>query len=172
MLQQEARRILYDDDDSWNQTAADNPEWLSLFKKAHGITEVAPDFDKRDALEDLGVLGDLGAFEELLASHRWDDAMPELAAREGAMWGPIPEMEYMGNKGELCVGENGQLGIDIGTDGVQDCFRFPQWDHIPDFPEAVGMMEPHPEIVQGDVGAPQVMRWEEIELPLGMDSGT
>jgi len=37
MLQNESRRILYGDDDPWNQTSADNPEWLSLFKKAHGI---------------------------------------------------------------------------------------------------------------------------------------
>jgi hypothetical protein len=38
MLQREARRVLYDDpEDPWNQTAADNAEWLSLFKKAHGI---------------------------------------------------------------------------------------------------------------------------------------
>jgi hypothetical protein len=38
MLQREGRRVLYDcPDDPWNQTAADNAEWLSLFKKAHGI---------------------------------------------------------------------------------------------------------------------------------------
>ncbi|KAK8159916.1 hypothetical protein BC567DRAFT_145062, partial [Phyllosticta citribraziliensis] len=37
MLQREARRIIYDEDDGWEQTAADNPEWLELFKKAHGI---------------------------------------------------------------------------------------------------------------------------------------
>lgn len=37
------------------QTAADNPEWLELFKKAHGILEVPPDFDRLDALEDLGM---------------------------------------------------------------------------------------------------------------------
>jgi hypothetical protein len=38
MLQGEARKILYGEpDDPWNQTAADNPEWLNLFKKAHGI---------------------------------------------------------------------------------------------------------------------------------------
>lgn len=38
MLQAEARNILYGEpDDPWNQTAADNPEWLNLFKKAHGI---------------------------------------------------------------------------------------------------------------------------------------
>ena len=40
MLQAEARRILYGDpDDVWNQTEADNPEWLSLFKKAHGLQD-------------------------------------------------------------------------------------------------------------------------------------
>jgi hypothetical protein len=37
MLQNEARIILYGVADGWEQTAADNPEWLSLFKKAHGI---------------------------------------------------------------------------------------------------------------------------------------
>lgn len=42
MLQVESRRILYGDDDPWNQTSADNPEWLNLFKKAHGIDAKAP----------------------------------------------------------------------------------------------------------------------------------
>jgi hypothetical protein len=37
LLQQEARCIVYGDDDPWNQTAADNPQWLSLFKQGHGI---------------------------------------------------------------------------------------------------------------------------------------
>jgi len=27
----------YDSDDAWDQTPADNPEWLDLFKKAHGL---------------------------------------------------------------------------------------------------------------------------------------
>lgn len=57
-LQREARIILYSDEDPWNQTAADNPEWLELFKKAHGLTPVPEKFDRRDALEDLGMLGD------------------------------------------------------------------------------------------------------------------
>lgn len=35
MLQQEARRVLYDSEDSWNQTIADNPEWLSAFRNLH-----------------------------------------------------------------------------------------------------------------------------------------
>lgn len=58
MLQGEARRILYDDDDGWEQTAADNPEWLNLFKKAHGInTSVSvQDFaSHHEILEDLGL---------------------------------------------------------------------------------------------------------------------
>jgi hypothetical protein len=42
MLQREARLILYDDADGWDQTSADNPEWLSLFKKAHGIDATSP----------------------------------------------------------------------------------------------------------------------------------
>lgn len=37
MLQRQARLIVYGDDDLWNQTAADNREWLELFKMGHGI---------------------------------------------------------------------------------------------------------------------------------------
>ncbi|KAK5660290.1 hypothetical protein OQA88_12830 [Cercophora sp. LCS_1] len=36
-LQHQARWILYDDDDPWNQTAADNAEWLRRFKREVGI---------------------------------------------------------------------------------------------------------------------------------------
>lgn len=35
MFQHESRRLLYDSDDSWNQTIADNPEWLSAFRRLH-----------------------------------------------------------------------------------------------------------------------------------------
>ncbi|KAM0249999.1 hypothetical protein ACHAQJ_008804 [Trichoderma viride] len=36
-LQYQARWILYDDDDPWNHTAADNAEWLQRFKRDTGI---------------------------------------------------------------------------------------------------------------------------------------
>ncbi|CAN9082157.1 unnamed protein product [Alternaria alternata] len=58
MLQKESRRILYDDDDPWNQTSADNPEWLNLFKKAHGIDAQAPVQNingNHEIFEDLGI---------------------------------------------------------------------------------------------------------------------
>jgi hypothetical protein len=58
IIQTEARRILYDSDDPWNQTAADNPEWLGLFKQAHGIDTKTPYPDviaQHEILEDLGV---------------------------------------------------------------------------------------------------------------------
>lgn len=53
-LQIQARRIIYEDDDTWNQTAADNQEWLELFKKAHGMPSTATDI-RVDFDEDLGV---------------------------------------------------------------------------------------------------------------------
>ena len=37
MLQKEARCIVYSDDDPWNQTSADNPEWLEMFKQGVGL---------------------------------------------------------------------------------------------------------------------------------------
>ncbi|KAF2261957.1 hypothetical protein CC78DRAFT_535186 [Lojkania enalia] len=58
VLQQQARHILYDCDDPWNQTAADNPEWLALFKKAHGIDNSVPYpsvISQHEILEDLGL---------------------------------------------------------------------------------------------------------------------
>ncbi|MBE3044205.1 homeobox domain-containing protein [Candidatus Bathyarchaeota archaeon] len=37
-IQRQARLIIYGDDDPWNQTPADNPEWMNLFKTAHGLS--------------------------------------------------------------------------------------------------------------------------------------
>jgi hypothetical protein len=37
MLQEKARLIVYGDNDPWNQTAADNSQWLELFKEGYGI---------------------------------------------------------------------------------------------------------------------------------------
>ncbi|KAL7949773.1 hypothetical protein V8C42DRAFT_311909 [Trichoderma barbatum] len=36
-IQYQARWIIYDDDDPWNQTAADNAEWLARFKRDTGL---------------------------------------------------------------------------------------------------------------------------------------
>lgn len=33
MFQGQARRLLYDSEDSWNQTIADNPEWMTSFRE-------------------------------------------------------------------------------------------------------------------------------------------
>lgn len=35
MFQDQARRLLYDSEDSWNQTIADNPEWITSFRQQH-----------------------------------------------------------------------------------------------------------------------------------------
>lgn len=37
MLQAEARRVIYGNDDAWNQTCADNPLWLSILKRDTGL---------------------------------------------------------------------------------------------------------------------------------------
>ncbi|KAF9741410.1 hypothetical protein PMIN06_006351 [Paraphaeosphaeria minitans] len=60
MLQSEARRILYATDDAWEQTAADNPEWLNLLRKAHGLDLTQPEaiagqYSNHEVLEDLGL---------------------------------------------------------------------------------------------------------------------
>ncbi|CAG8242502.1 unnamed protein product [Penicillium salamii] len=44
MFQQVARRLLYDCEDNWNQTVADNGQWLSAFRQLH----CQPDAGDRD----------------------------------------------------------------------------------------------------------------------------
>ncbi|GME66306.1 Homeobox and c2h2 transcription factor [Neofusicoccum parvum] len=85
MLQREARRILYDSDDGWEQTAADNPEWLELFKKAHGLAGDEKDYDKRDILEDLGMLGDVASY---VPTGDWMADMPAVTCSDSTT-GPL-----------------------------------------------------------------------------------
>jgi hypothetical protein len=33
MFQHESRKLLYDSEDSWNQSIADNPAWISAFRQ-------------------------------------------------------------------------------------------------------------------------------------------
>lgn len=40
MLQDEARRIVYMSTDPWNQTIADDPQWLGWFKRRYGLSPV------------------------------------------------------------------------------------------------------------------------------------
>ncbi|CAM1507206.1 Fc.00g068470.m01.CDS01 [Cosmosporella sp. VM-42] len=39
MFQEESRRLLYDSEDAWNQTIADNPQWLGSFKSSHNVLD-------------------------------------------------------------------------------------------------------------------------------------
>lgn len=52
----------YDCDDAWNQTSADNAEWLDLFKKAHGLDYLPSTIGGSGSQipEDLETYGDLG----------------------------------------------------------------------------------------------------------------
>ncbi|KAI9932160.1 hypothetical protein ASPWEDRAFT_110288 [Aspergillus wentii DTO 134E9] len=44
MIQDEARKVIYGNDDPWNQTCADNPVWLSILKRDTGL-EIVPNSD-------------------------------------------------------------------------------------------------------------------------------
>jgi len=71
MLQEQARIILYGGDDGWNQTAADNPEWLELFKKAHGLHSTSTS-ENVDFMEDLGMAIEDMSFDALMEDSSWD----------------------------------------------------------------------------------------------------
>jgi hypothetical protein len=71
MLQEHARILLYGSDDGWNQTAADNPEWLEMFKKAHGMSSTSTT-ENIDFMEDLGMAIEDLSFDALLLDSSWD----------------------------------------------------------------------------------------------------
>jgi Homeobox KN domain/Tc5 transposase DNA-binding domain len=75
MLQAQARWIIYESDDSWNQTSADNPEWLELFKRAHGLPNVASDAFV-DMVEDLGAGVDDMSFDAFFQDSAWNAPLP------------------------------------------------------------------------------------------------
>ena len=53
-LQDKARMMIYNDEDPWNQTAADNPQWLECLRQQHGISlEPVPEASK---LEEVPML--------------------------------------------------------------------------------------------------------------------
>ncbi|KAF2675186.1 hypothetical protein BT63DRAFT_420407 [Microthyrium microscopicum] len=77
MLQRQARLILYEEDDAWHQTAADNTEWLELFKKAHGLpsttTDIRVDLNEDLGVQDLGLqIGDLSFDALTFGDTSWD----------------------------------------------------------------------------------------------------
>lgn len=90
MLQVQARRIIYEDDDTWNQTAADNTEWLNLFKKAHGLPNTADDI-RVDFDEDLGV-----SFEGLIFDGPGGDAAWEQSTGLFGGMPNVPPLKPMG----------------------------------------------------------------------------
>jgi len=72
LMQSHARIILYDCDDAWNQTAADNPEWLDIFKRAHGLVPSKP-VSRGWVLEDLGVdVGEMDFGELVFDQEKWE----------------------------------------------------------------------------------------------------
>ncbi|KAK4981982.1 hypothetical protein LTR66_009557 [Elasticomyces elasticus] len=77
LLQQTARNIVYGSDDPWNQTAADNPEWLELFKKAHGLDFIPATIGGTgpNIPEDVETYADLGLRVPFCVQLRWKNAM-------------------------------------------------------------------------------------------------
>ncbi|KAL2808664.1 hypothetical protein BJX63DRAFT_435882 [Aspergillus granulosus] len=62
MLQAESRFIVYGDEDPWNQTAADNPEWLRMFKEGIDspipVSAECPDMGTMDQVDKQKTTGD------------------------------------------------------------------------------------------------------------------
>jgi hypothetical protein len=116
-------------DDSWHQTAADNPEWLRLFRQAHGIETKGMVLDSRvDLNEDLGV-ADL-TVGDLSFDHFFE---PEDST---IMTQPLTEAEYA-----AAVAATTQPGF-----GMEGAFGFPQAMSMPKGLSAVAPTMPQPSV--------------------------
>lgn len=102
MLQRQARLILYDSDDTWNQTAADNFEWLDLFKKAHGLNYIPTVIGGQggETPEDLETYGDLGLRIPFAVQLQAYNQMQTGSQRDAATR-PGPYQQLESNKKEL-----------------------------------------------------------------------
>lgn len=56
-LQAKARMIIYENDDAWNQTAADDPAYLQVFKRQNGLATIEEEETELPTPTDLGTLG-------------------------------------------------------------------------------------------------------------------
>jgi hypothetical protein len=84
MLQAEAKKILYESEDSWNQTWADIAEWLDLFKKAQGLDSIPSEMGGQGAK----VLEDLVSF--VITKLRWNMILTIRQEAYGDLGLPIP----------------------------------------------------------------------------------
>ena len=55
-LQAKARMIIFESDDAWNQTAADDPAYLRVFKRQNGLETIEEEVAELPTPTDLGVL--------------------------------------------------------------------------------------------------------------------
>ncbi|KAK5708867.1 hypothetical protein LTS12_028140 [Elasticomyces elasticus] len=87
MLQAEARRLIYGNDDSWNQTCADNPIWLSRLKRDAGLENMPK--------SDPNPFGNLD-LQPPFASKGGGQIEPKPLARTISQQGPLPSPDIPG----------------------------------------------------------------------------
>lgn len=103
-LQDQGRLIVFDDDDPWNQTAADNDQWLSTLKFQHGMGDdpsasarkleevpITPPFAIRGGLKHgRGV----GCASERKTGHSAPDRRATMAASAPAAFDPLLYFDF------------------------------------------------------------------------------
>jgi hypothetical protein len=72
-LQRQARIIVYGDDDPWNQTAADNPQWLALFKSGHGLDHISSTLGVFDLATTCDLPLAINPEDQLLMPNHYED---------------------------------------------------------------------------------------------------
>ena len=130
-LQDRGRLIIYDNDDPWNQTAADNERWLATLKFQHGIGEDPGPVPRR--LEEVPIMPPyavrgglkhgrgIGCAAERKVAHSAPGSCANLAASAPAAFDPLLDLDF------------DQLNFDAmdmdGVDGVETMPALEGYNH-------------------------------------------
>jgi Homeobox KN domain len=158
-LQDQARLIVFENDDPWNQTAADNERWLSTLKFQHGIAEdpdpVARRLEELPMMPPYAVKGGLKHGRGIACPSERTPGLsapgecPAMAASAPAQFDTLLDIDFdQLNFDTLDMTMADGLGATPAMNGLSDGLNMPQCDHVSGLPH-----------------------WEMNQIPDGMDDG-
>lgn len=118
MLQDQGRRIIFDDDDPWNQTSADNAQWLEIFKHENSLGEMVDPNPIR--MQDLNLHPPYvvpGGLKKAGGSMR-----KHAGAQDQSLFYPFPVSTTGDDSGGLLQGDGSVDILQLGFDSL-DCLN-------------------------------------------------
>jgi len=120
MLQDQGRRIIFDDDDPWNQTSADNAQWLDIFKRENGLLSETRDSNPI-RMQDLNLHPPYvvpGGLKKAVGAVRRQEG----SAAEAKLFYPFPVPSAGDDSGAVVQGDSSVGILQLGFGNI-DCLN-------------------------------------------------